>query len=255
VPDEQPGSEVVRRLEEVTGMLTDLTDVLAEEEELGRVLQRSVDQLTSTVPGADMASVTVLRGDAGETVAASSKRVWEIDQDQYAAGEGPCLEAARSRQVVRTGVAEAVSRWPAFAGTARAAGVGSYLSSPLFLGEDFVGSLNLYSAQQHGFADFDVALIQLYIVAACAAIANARRYTLAREVVDQLTQALDSRSVIDQATGIVMARSGITAEQAFAMLARLSQNTNVKLRTIASELVGGYGARDPGPPAGLPGSR
>jgi GAF domain-containing protein len=255
VPDEQSGAEVVRRLEEATGMLADLVAVLAEEEELGRVLQRSVDQLTDTVPGADMASVTVLRGDAGETVAATSRDVWEIDQDQYAAGDGPCLEAARSGQVVRTGVAGAMSRWPKFARVARLAGVESYLSCPLFLDEDFVGSLNLYSVQRHGFADFDVALLQLYITAACAAIANARRYARAREVVGQLNQALDSRAVIDQATGIVMAQSGISAEQAFTMLARLSQNTNVKLRTIAAELVDGYGPRRPGPPADLSASR
>jgi GAF domain-containing protein len=254
VPDDQPGPEVVRRLEEVTGMLTDLGDLLAEEEELGRVLQRSVDQLTNAVPGADMASVTVLRGEAGQTVAASSKDVWAIDQDQYAAGDGPCLQAARSGKVVRIGVAEALSRWPEFARTSRTAGVESYLSHPLFLGEDFVGSLNLYSGRRHGFADFDVALLELYVVAACAAIANARRYSQARDVVGQLTQALDSRAAIDQATGIVMARSGISAERAFAALVRQSQNTNVKLRTIAAELVAEHGARDPGPaadPSGL----
>jgi GAF domain-containing protein len=174
VPDDQPGPKVVRRLEEVTGMLSDLAEVLAAEEELGRVLQRSVDQLTGAVPAADMASVSVLRGDTAETVAASSKDVWEIDQDQYAAGDGPCLEAARSGQVVRTGMDEALSRWPEFARSSRAAGVESYLSCPLFLDEDFVGSLNLYSGQRHGFADFDVALLELYATAACAAIANAR---------------------------------------------------------------------------------
>jgi GAF domain-containing protein len=247
MPDDQPGPEVIRRLEEVTGILTDLTDVLAQEEELGRVLQRSVDQLTGTVGGADMASVTVLRGDSGETVAASSKDVWKIDQDQYAAGDGPCLEAARTGQPVRTSAEQALSRWPEFARGSRTAGVESYLSYPLFLGEDFVGSLNLYSGQHHGFADFDVALLQLYVTAACAAIANARRYARAREVVDQLNQALDSRAVIDQATGIVMARSGVSAERAFAMLIRQSQNTNVKLRTIASRLVAGQSAGDQGP--------
>lgn len=49
--------------------------------------------------------------------------------------------------------------------------------------EEFVGSLNLYSEQPHGFADFDVALLRLYITAACAAIANARRYARVPEVV------------------------------------------------------------------------
>jgi GAF domain-containing protein len=247
VPGELPEPEVVRRLEEVSGILADLAGVLDEEEELDRVLQRSVDQLTGAVPGADMASVTVLRGDTGETVAASSRDVWEIDQDQYAAGDGPCLEAARSGRVIRTGVEQARSRWPEFARGSRTAGVESYLSCPLFLGEDFVGSLNLYSSQRHGFADFDVALLELYVTAACAAIANARRYARARAVAGQLNEALDSRAMIDQATGIVMARSGLTAAEAFAVLARQSQNTNVKLRTLATRLVTGQEADEPRP--------
>jgi len=234
-------------------MLSDLAEVLAAEEELGRVLQRSVDQLTGAVPAADMASVSVLRGDTAETVAASSKDVWEIDQDQYAAGDGPCLEAARSGQVVRTGMDEALSRWPEFARSSRAAGVESYLSCPLFLDEDFVGSLNLYSGQRHGFADFDVALLELYVTAACAAIANARRYARARAVADQLAQALDSHAVIGQATGIVMARLGVTAEQAFAELSRQSQNTNVKLRAVASRVVAGQATGGTAPSGGVPG--
>lgn len=239
VPDGLPEPEVVRRLGEVTSHLAELTDVLAEEEDLGRVLQRSVNMVATTVPGADMVSVSVLRGDAAETVAASSGRVWDIDQDQYAAGDGPCLEAARSGQVVRIGVTGAGRRWPEFASSARRAGVESYLSCPLILGEEFAGSLNLYSEQSHGFADFDVALLELYVAAACAAIDNASRYARARELAGQLSQALDSRAVIDQAIGILMARTGATAEQAFAELSRQSQNTNIKLRDVAGRLVAG----------------
>jgi GAF domain-containing protein len=138
---------------------------------------------------------------------------------------------------VRTGVAEAEERWPQFARSARAAGVESYLSCPLIINEDFAGSLNLYSEQPHGFADFDVALLQLYIAAASAAIANARLYTRARELSGQLSQALESRAVIDQAIGVLMARAGMTAGQAIAELARRSQNTNVKLREVAARLV------------------
>lgn len=239
VPEDQPGPDIVRRLDEVSDHLSDLAEVLEAEEELGRVLQRSVEQVATGVPGADMVSVTVLHGDVGETVAASNGRVWAIDQDQYAAGAGPCLDAARTGQVARTGVAGAERRWPEFARSARAAGVESYLSCPLIIDDDFVGSLNLYSEQPHGFADFDVALLRLYTTAACAAIANNRRYERAREVAGHLSKALDSRAVIDQAVGIIMARSGVTAAQAFAELTRQSQNTNVKLREIADRLVDG----------------
>ena len=230
--------ELLGRLDEITAALADLADVLGREEELGRVLQRSVDQITSAVPNADMASVSVLRGDGdgAETVAASSEQVWAIDSDQHAAGEGPCLEAARTGQVVRTGVEQGRQRWPEFTRSARAAGVESYLSVPLVIDEKFAGSLNLYSEQRHGFGDFDVALLRLYVTAASAAIANARRYAEARRVAGQLSQALDSRAVIDQARGILMERDGINAEDAFGELVRESQNTNTKLREVAARL-------------------
>jgi GAF domain-containing protein len=235
-PKEEP-KEYIRRLDEVSDDLKQLADVLTAEEEVGRVLQRSVDQLVESVPGADMASVTVLSGEAGETVASSNERVWAIDSDQYAAGDGPCLEAARTGEVVRVGVEEALERWPGFTRSARAAGVASYLSYPLFIDDAFAGSLNLYSEQPHGFSDFDVALLRLYITAVTAAIANARRYAKARSLAENLGRALDSRALIDQAIGVVMARRGIGPEQAFDELSRESQNTNTKLRDLAARVV------------------
>jgi GAF domain-containing protein len=157
--------------------------------------------------------------------------------DQYAAGDGPCLEAARTGQIVRVGLEEAHERWPEFARSARAAGVESYLSCPLIIGEEFVGSLNLYSEKPHGFGEFDVALLRVYMTAAVAAIANARRVAEARNLAESLKTAMDSRAVIDQARGVLMARRGISAEQALEELSRQSQNTNVKLRIIAARVL------------------
>ena len=234
-PDDQ---DLLQRLDDVIVALADLSDVLTRTEDLGRVLQRSVEQVTQAIPGADMASVSVLRDDGtAETVASSSQRVWAVDDDQYAAGDGPCLEAARTGRVVRVGVEQATERWPEFARSARAAGVASYLSAPLHVDEEFAGSLNLYSDQAHGFGDLDEALLRLYTTATAAAIANSQRYAKARDLATQLGQALDSRAVIDQARGILMATHGIDAQQAFALLAKESQNTNVKLREVAARLV------------------
>jgi GAF domain-containing protein len=230
-------SDVLRRLDEVGQALTDLGDLLAREEELGRVLQRSVNQVVKAVPGADMASVSVLRGDAAETVASTSEQVWAIDSEQYAAGEGPCLEAARTGQLVRVGVAETRERWPAFARSARAAGVGSFLSAPLFIDEKFAGSLNLYGRAPDSFDELDESLLRLYTAAATAAIANARRYAQARRLAENLRRAIESRAVIDQAIGVVMVARQIDAEEAFQVLARESQNTNTKLRDVAARVV------------------
>jgi len=234
--DEQE-MNVMRRLDDVAGALSDLGDVLAREEDIGRVLQRSVGQVVVAIPGADMASVTVLRGGKAETVASTSERVWAIDADQYAAGDGPCLEAARTNAIIRVGVQAAHERWPVFARSALAAGVASYLSAPLSLDDEFVGSLNLYSEQAHGFGDLDEKLLQLYVTAAAATIAGARRYAQAREAAENLRLALDSRAVIDQAIGVLMAIRGFDAERAFQEMARESQNTNTKLRDIATRIV------------------
>lgn len=232
--------DVVRRLDGVSSALSDLSGILEREEGLGLVLQRGVDQITRAIPGASMASVTVLRGDdTAETVAASNDRVVGIDADQYAAGDGPCLEAARTGQIVRVSVEQGSQRWARFARSAREAGVESYLACPLFLDEKFAGSLNLYSEQPHGFGELDEAVLRLYVTAATAAIANARRYAQARQLAEHLVRALDSRAVIDQAIGVLMALRGISADQALGQLSRQSQNTNTKLRDLAARVVEG----------------
>ncbi len=235
--DQESNPDVLQRLDEVTQALSDLGAVLAREEEIGRVLQRSVNQVVEAIPGADMASVSVLRGDKAETVASTSERVWAIDSEQHATGQGPCLEAARTGQIVRVSVREARKRWPAFARSARAAAVESYLSAPLAIDEKFAGSLNLYGEQAHSFSDLDEKLLQLYTTAAVAAIANARRYAEARDVAENLRRALESRAVIDQAVGALIATRGLDAGEAFRMMDRESQNTNTKLREIAARVL------------------
>jgi GAF domain-containing protein len=238
-----PGDErevdpgILRRLDEVTQALADLGDMLSREEDIGRVLQHSVGLVIGAVPGADMASVSVLRGDVAETVASTSERVWAIDSEQSAAGDGPCLQAARTRQVVRVGMAEAQARWPAFASSARAAGVKSYLSAPLLIDEKFVGALNLYSEQADSFGDFDETLLRLYTTAAGAAMANARRFAEARALAGQLRRAIESRAVIDQAIGALIATRGLDADVALQAMSRESQDTNVKLRDLAARVL------------------
>jgi GAF domain-containing protein len=229
--------EVSRRLDEVAGALSDLGDALAREEDLGLVLQRSISQVAAAIPAADMVSVTVLRDSKAETVASTSERVWAIDSDQYAAGDGPCLEAARTGEIVRVSVETAWDRWPVFARSARAAGVESYLSAPLPVDEKFAGSLNLYSEQAHGFDELDEKLLRLYVAAAVAAIASERRYVAARTAAENLRRALDSRAVIDQAIGVLMATRDIDASEAFRQISRESQNTNVRVREIAARVL------------------
>ncbi len=228
---------LVRRLDDVTDALQRLSEVLDEEEDLAVILDRIGRQVVQAIPGADMVSVTLLTEDGPVTGAATRQAALEVDLAQYRAAEGPCLQAARTGEVVHVAAVEVPDRWPAFAEEAAGSGVADFLSAPLCVDEDTPGSLNLYSERANGFRALDAALLELYTTAAEAALLNARRYLRAREQATQLRQALTSRAVIDQAKGIVMAVHRVPAEEAFAMLVDRSQHENVKLRDLAERFI------------------
>jgi GAF domain-containing protein len=242
-PDRQPDTadavteDLIRQLDDVTAALDGLSQVMSQEEDLGVILHRACLQAVHAIPEADAASVTLLRGDDPHTAATTDEVAAEIDHAQCRAGEGPCLDAAKSGEVMRVSVADAGGLWPAFTAAATRSGVTSYLSAPLFVDKEYHGSLSLYGNQPHGFRKLDAALLELYTAAAEGALGNARRYLLSRQHIEQLRAALSSRAVIDQAKGILMAANRITADEAFERLVRRSQRANVKLRDVATRIV------------------
>jgi transcriptional regulator with GAF, ATPase, and Fis domain len=229
--------QVIGRVDEVTAALERLSDVLTEAEELEVMLDRVCRQVVHAIPDAHMSSILLLRGGEPHTAAATGEDADRIDQAQYEAGQGPCIEAAKTGTLVRVAVPDVAERWPEFAAAAGDAAMASYLSAPLFIDSEYHGSLNLYSEGGHGFNALDAALLELYTTAAEAALRTARRYMKAREHTEQLRTALTSRAVIDQAKGIIMAAHRISAEAAFAKLVRQSQEQNVKLRDLAERFV------------------
>jgi transcriptional regulator with GAF, ATPase, and Fis domain len=229
--------EVIQRLDEVTDALAEMSLVLEQEEDLSVIMERVCHQVVAAIPGADHVSVTVLRDGTPDTLAWTDQHTLAVDQAQYDTGQGPCLEAARSGEIQRVTVRDVAEQWPAFAEAADNLGVGSYLSAPLFIDDQYHGSLNLYGHDTHGFRALDAALLALYTTAAEAALRNARRYVQARRHVGELRRALVTRAVIDQAKGILMAIHRISAEDAFTRLVDRSQRDNQKLRDVAEQFV------------------
>ncbi|GAA0260260.1 GAF and ANTAR domain-containing protein [Saccharothrix mutabilis subsp. mutabilis] len=226
-----------RQLDEASEAFEHLAAVLADEQPLGEVLQHLVESASRVIPDAENVSVTVVGAKGAETAAATDRKVVAIDVDQYAAGNGPCLEAARTERPVRVGVADARERWPEFSAAAERAGVKAYLSAPLLVEGSVLGALNLYSSEPRAFDPFDEALLRLFTTAASTAITGFRRYERSRELVKSLERALDSRAEIDQAKGVLMAAHGVSADEAFASLVAESQTSNTKLRVVARNLL------------------
>jgi GAF domain-containing protein len=224
-------------LDEVTSAFETLTDALDREEDLGVVFQAICDQAIRVIPGADMASITLVSSGKPETAASTDDRAAAIDADQYKEGDGPCLRAAATGEVVRVDVSTAEELWPRFTACARERGVASYLAVPLTVDESLSGAMNLFGFQTHGFLEVEGKLLELYTTLVEVTLRSTRRYLRARESTEQLRRALTSRAVIEQAKGILMAARGLTADEAFDALVASSQRANVKLNEIAAKFV------------------
>lgn len=161
-----------------------------------------------------------------------------IDHAQYAAGRGPCLQVLREEGLtVNETVESAGERWPEFSLAARAEGVRSVLALPLTAAKGrTVGVLNVYGAEGRPFTDTEVLIGRLLAEQAAIVLDNALAFAEVHQTNGHLLRAVDTRDVIGQAKGVLMARQGCTPDEAFEVLRQASQRTNRKLVEIAQAI-------------------
>ena len=219
-------------------LVSNLSWTVLDEHDLLEYLQRCADLAIRLVADADHASITVVSPSWGEsfTTVWTNEVVVPLDTAQHTAGVGPSVDAARTGEVMRVDVAACGARWPEFAADATAIGVRSLLSAPIGLGKDRAGTLNLFSTQQTRFADHDD-LLMMIVDYAERTITDYTRLREAQDLVEQLREAMATRAPIEQAKGILMAANRISAEQAFELLRKQSQDTNTKLNAVAAQFV------------------
>jgi GAF domain-containing protein len=222
--------------EELDQALATLSRLLLTEEDLDHALSRVAELAVGTVVACDCCGVS-LSGDRGVgTRVATSQIARQVDEEQYAADEGPCLTAVRTGEPVNLQLISATrDQWPAFARAAAAVGVTSSYSVPMTVDHQTVGALNLYS-RTGPFQEADRGIAGQLARQAAVTLANVRAYAVSQELVSQLDEALRSRDVIGQAKGILMERHKINADEAFQVLVRASQRGHLKLREVAQRV-------------------
>lgn len=198
------------------------------ETEPSAALHRVVRSAVELVPGAEGAAATVLRRGGAVTQACTGAWAEKLDAWQYAEGEGPCLDAVR-HWTVRSDALADEQRWPRFVPRALALGVGSALSVPMPVRAAWEGSLNLYARSAGAFGPAAEQVAEALSAHAAVAVAAMRTER-------NLRVALRTRELVATAQGMLMERYGIGADEAFAMLAQVSQRSNRKLREVAAEL-------------------
>jgi GAF domain-containing protein len=207
------------------------------EADLDAVLHRVADLAKRTISGADEVSVTLVRGNGPHTAAYTGELALNLDEWQYRARGGPCLDAAAFIATVSVPDLSDEDRWPAYRQRALDAGVRSSLSVGLPVHETVTGALNMYSVKPEAFDQDAVLVAQTFSGYAAVALANVHLYDVTATLAQQMQAAMEHRAVIEQAKGILIAGRGCSPKEAFAILSKLSQDSNRKLRDVAAALV------------------
>lgn len=203
-----------------------LTDTLGEISELA----------LRTIPEVDDVSITVIDKGRTKTMVFTSVLAIELDERQYDSGFGPCLDAAATGATIVLNHREDFPLYPAFTSAALRVGVNHTAAIALQVPHRTAGALNLYSRRDEPFSAEAVTFAERFASYAAYAVSNADRLDGIEELARQLQEAMHSRAIIEQAKGILMARHGISADDAFRRLARESQNTNTRLRELAARI-------------------
>lgn len=229
---QQFDSDVVERLDALLAQESSATGWDVED------LQSVVDLAVQLIAPASSAGITVTSNGEVRTVATSDGTARRGDELQSEHREGPCVDSADRDEVVRVADLTTDDRWARWRPKVlEELDIRSMLCLPMFSSDDKAGALNLYSTRVDGFSDHDAEVATA--LAASTALAAA-----AIEKITQLETALDTRSVIGQAMGVLMASYRMNDREAFAALTRISSQSNVKLAVIARRLVEQHNAGD-----------
>ncbi|MFE7897931.1 ANTAR domain-containing protein [Streptomyces sp. NPDC057424] len=203
---------------------------------LDTLLRDLTDRAVQEVPGADACSITVRRAGRLLTLAGSDGMPSGLDLRQYENGSGPCVDAAETGEEQYAPDLAEESRWTSYTEYAISAGVRCVLAVPVAVEGESGAAINFYAVRAGALsAGRDAA--RAFAGRSGDAIDVALRIERRRQSAADVRTALLSRSVIDQAVGILMARERIDARIALERLRRVSQDRNIKLRDLCGQLV------------------
>jgi anti-anti-sigma factor len=221
---------------------------LSSDQMLDRTLRLVVALAHATVGGADGVSVSLQRRGRLATVAATDQTISDMDANQYATGEGPCIDASVEGQRFYAQSLDSETRWPSFTPRALALGINGILSSPLLVQDRSVGALNIYSRSASAFGAGDQDLAAVFAAEASRVLTDISINGTGDMVSTRYREALRTREVIAQAQGVLMERSGEEEASAYSRLRRLSLDEGRPLRETAHSVVATT-ARTPSSPA------
>jgi GAF domain-containing protein len=226
-------ADVVRSFVEMADTLVDDYDVV---DLLTRLADRCVSLLGVSAAGVMLVSPAGRLGLA----ASSSEAMRLLELFELQAQEGPCLDAFRTGERVEQENLDAGSGcWPSFSAAATEVGFQSALALPLRLRDVTLGALNLLSTTRIPMDEADVVVARAFADLATLSILQHRASEEAQRLNEQLSAALTSRVVIEQAKGVISERAGLDLDEAFTRLRAYARNHNLRLTDVAQAAIDG----------------
>ena len=217
----------------------ELNQLLHDQTPLEQILSGIGDLAVVVIPACEEAGVTLEQ--KGKVVARTTTgdTARTVDAYQYDIDEGPCIHASETGSKVLIKDMKTEDRWPRFASFAHSRGVQSSYSIPMIEGGEQFGVLNLYSTNDP-FGAPDEEIGSMFAREATNAVRHVAAFSKTRELIDNLRSALETRSVIGAAVGILMVRDSVGINEAFEKLVGISQRDNMKLRDVAERMTDVY---------------
>ncbi|MFE4543512.1 GAF and ANTAR domain-containing protein [Arthrobacter sp. NPDC056727] len=184
-------------------------------------------------------AVTLQRRKRSASIAGSSDEAVVLDEIEQHLGQGPCEDALRTGVPVLLADVATDPRWPQYRAALETAGCRSVLGIPLKLGPDAAGVLNFFAPATGLFTEDAIADAEIFAVMAGQALHLALRIAAADQLAANLKAAMESRTAIDLACGIIMAQNRCSHGEAFQVLRRGSSTRNQKLHALAADIVAG----------------
>jgi GAF domain-containing protein len=186
------------------------------------------------------AGVSLADADNGSIrfVTAIDELTTTIERLQENNQEGPCVDAHHSGKAIVVGdLRQNPERWPKLGPMALELGVVSVVGIPMHLNGTRLGALNIYDTSPRDWIPEDLAAAQVLANMGTSYVAHASELERQRRTSEQLSEALQSRILIEQAKGMLAAERRITVDEAFLILRDHARANNASLHAVAEAIV------------------
>jgi hypothetical protein len=199
---------------------------------------RLVAMCAAAVPVTGAGIIVMTDSGPGAMLASTDGPARTMEELQFSLGEGPCVDASRSRRpVLQPALAgTGVQRWPGFAAGALRVGVRAVFAFPLQIGGIRVGVLDLYRDVEGPLDDGPLAQSLAFADAATAILPHLQAGNADRAQ-PGLVAMVEDRAEVHQATGMISVQAGLGLADALVLLRAHAYAAERPIRAVARDVI------------------